>query len=69
MFAALIATAASMQSAAQQKHVIAILADDYGWADAGWHRPEGYQEVSKEFNINIERTGCRTFALRCMQSS
>ena len=29
----------------QQKHVIAILADDYGWADSGWHRPEGYEEV------------------------
>ena len=25
-------------------HIIAILADDYGWADANWHRPASAQE-------------------------
>lgn len=26
-------------------NILAILADDYGWADSGWHRPVGYKEV------------------------
>ena len=30
---------------AERHNVIAILADDYGWADASWHRPPGYAEV------------------------
>ena len=32
-------------SAKHPPHILAILADDYGWADAGWHRPKGYKEV------------------------
>jgi arylsulfatase A-like enzyme len=27
-------------------HIVAILADDFGWADAGWHRPDGYAEIA-----------------------
>eukprot|EP00037_Helgoeca_nana_P017404 m.165076 g.165076 ORF g.165076 m.165076 type:complete len:203 (-) comp23977_c0_seq1:26-634(-) len=27
-------------------HILAILIDDYGWADAGWHRPPGDTEIS-----------------------
>ena len=30
---------------ASATHIVAILADDFGWADAGWHRPAGYAEV------------------------
>ena len=26
-------------------HIIMHLADDYGWANAGWHRPEGFAEL------------------------
>jgi len=33
-------------AAAKPKHIVALLIDDYGWADAGWHRPTGYTEVS-----------------------
>jgi hypothetical protein len=31
----------------QRKHVLMILADDYGWADSGWHRQDeiGRKEV------------------------
>lgn len=33
------------QPAARKPHIIMHLADDFGWANAGWHRPEGYEEV------------------------
>jgi len=26
-------------------NILHILLDDYGWADASWHRPEGYKDV------------------------
>eukprot|EP01043_Picozoa_sp_COSAG02_P043854 COSAG02_NODE_3857_length_6138_cov_4.966220_3_plen_120_part_00 len=44
--AALMAPSA-LGSAQQRKHVLMILADDYGWADSGWHRQDaiGRQEV------------------------
>ena len=31
----------------RRKHVLMILADDYGWGDSGWHRQDdiGRQEV------------------------
>ena len=28
-----------------QPHVLLMLADDYGWANAGWHRPVGFEET------------------------
>eukprot|EP01060_Flectonema_neradi_P009953 TRINITY_DN1710_c0_g1_i5.p1 TRINITY_DN1710_c0_g1~~TRINITY_DN1710_c0_g1_i5.p1 ORF type:complete len:526 (+),score=134.78 TRINITY_DN1710_c0_g1_i5:465-2042(+) len=31
--------------AAEKPHILYILVDDYGWADAGWHRPPGYKEI------------------------
>jgi arylsulfatase I/J len=36
----------SVLAGASKPHVIAILADDYGWAGAGWHRPAGYKEIA-----------------------
>lgn len=44
--AALMAPSA-MASPPQRKHVLMILADDYGWADSGWHRQDtiGREEV------------------------
>jgi len=32
-------------AAGTKPHIVMHLADDFGWANAGWHRPEGYQEV------------------------
>ena len=26
-------------------HIVLLLADDYGWANSGWHRPPHYAEV------------------------
>ena len=44
--AAAILPAAAIQPAAGVKPTIVMhLADDFGWANAGWHRPEGYAEV------------------------
>ena len=38
--------ATSTESAAAKPHIILHLADDFGWANAGWHRPDdGYAEV------------------------
>jgi hypothetical protein len=40
------ATAYAAEPAAKVKpHIVMHLADDFGWANAGWHRPDGYHEV------------------------
>ena len=31
--------------AGRRPHVLFVLVDDFGWADAGWHRPPGYKDV------------------------
>ena len=38
-------------------HIIAILADDYGWADAGWHREPGYKEVQTPIMDGLVKSG------------
>ena len=40
-----LAGAPASSSTAVKPHIILHLADDFGWANAGWHRPEGYKEV------------------------
>jgi hypothetical protein len=30
---------------AKQPHIVMVLVDDWGWANAGWHRPAGFAEV------------------------
>ena len=37
--------AAAAEVAAPKPHILFFLIDDFGWADAGWHRPPGYKEV------------------------
>ncbi len=34
-----------LSSAQAAPNVLYVLLDDWGWADAGWHRPENYTEV------------------------
>jgi arylsulfatase I/J len=36
---ALLRTPPTGASAAKQPHILYILVDDFGWADADWHRP------------------------------
>ena len=36
----------STAPASQQPHLVFVLADDMGWADASWHRPDGFKETS-----------------------
>jgi arylsulfatase B len=43
--AALIAGAAAVASADRPRVIFHVLADDFGWADAGWHRPPGELET------------------------
>eukprot|EP00039_Didymoeca_costata_P007163 m.96923 g.96923 ORF g.96923 m.96923 type:complete len:570 (+) comp13570_c0_seq7:39-1748(+) len=38
-------------------HIVAILADDYGWAEVGWHRPKGYKEVKTPNMDQLVATG------------
>merc|ERR1719181_2031170 len=32
-------------STPQKPNILHILLDDFGWADAGWHRPDGYKDL------------------------
>jgi len=32
-------------TAGSKPNFLYVLVDDYGWADAGWHRPAGYQDI------------------------
>merc|ERR1740117_2631639 len=38
-------------------HIVMHLADDFGWANAGWHRPEGYAEVKTPSMDALVREG------------
>ena len=49
--------APAVAGAVEKPHVVAILADDYGWADAGWHRPEGYKEIGTPNMNELVKTG------------
>jgi arylsulfatase A-like enzyme len=40
-----------------QPHLFLVLADDYGWANAGWHRPANYSEVQTPNLDALVRSG------------
>lgn len=35
----------SSDCAGSKPNILHILLDDFGWADAGWHRPENYTDL------------------------
>ena len=39
-------SASGNSSARRQPHLLYILADDFGWADADWHRPKNWPEAA-----------------------
>ena len=39
------ATPMPQEGAAPKPHVLMLVADDFGWGNAGWHRPAGWDEV------------------------
>ena len=38
-------------------NILHILLDDFGWADAGWHRPAGYTDIQTPNMLNLVREG------------
>ena len=42
------AAAAPCAGASPKPNILHILLDDFGWADAGWHRPPGYTDLQSE---------------------
>ena len=42
---------AQLLAAAKKPNILHILLDDFGWADAGWHRPANYTDVQSP-NMN-----------------
>ena len=38
-------------------HILFLLIDDFGWADAGWHRPANYSEVKTPHMDELVRNG------------
>ena len=54
---ALLLSATPAATTATKPHIIAILADDYGWADAGWHREPGYKEVQTPIMDGLVKSG------------
>eukprot|EP01064_Diplonema_japonicum_P008406 TRINITY_DN15861_c0_g1_i1.p1 TRINITY_DN15861_c0_g1~~TRINITY_DN15861_c0_g1_i1.p1 ORF type:complete len:522 (+),score=73.66 TRINITY_DN15861_c0_g1_i1:57-1622(+) len=43
--------------AAVRPNILYILLDDYGWADAGWHRPQGYTDVQTPHMNKLVKEG------------
>lgn len=41
----------------EKPHILMLLMDDYGWANAGWHRPEGYTEVKTPTMNSLVKAG------------
>jgi arylsulfatase I/J len=44
-------------AAGKKPHIIMHLADDFGWANAGWHRMPGYAEVQTPAMDKLVKTG------------
>ena len=40
LLCALMALAVSVSASYNKPHILMLLADDYGWANAGWHRDD-----------------------------
>jgi arylsulfatase B len=38
-------------------HVVFLLIDDFGWADASWHRPDSFKEVQTPNMHELLRAG------------
>ena len=48
-------------SAKVKPNLLHILLDDFGWADAGWHRPEGYLDVQSNNMNALVKDGIETY--------
>ena len=42
---------------ARPPHLMYILADDFGWADADWHRPADWPEAATPNMLKLVRSG------------
>mmetsp|Transcript_61207 Transcript_61207/g.108908 ORF Transcript_61207/g.108908 Transcript_61207/m.108908 type:complete len:546 (+) Transcript_61207:157-1794(+) len=57
MLPRIIACLAAPTSAAALPDILYVLLDDYGWADAGWHRPVNYTDVQTPHMDALVREG------------
>jgi len=48
---------AGAQPAKELPHILFLLIDDWGWADASWHRPAGWEEVQTPNLEALRETG------------
>ena len=58
--------AACVRASTTKPHLLYILADDFGWADADWHRPAGWDEAAtpnmmKELQSGVELDNMYSF--------
>lgn len=56
LFAVFVSLATAANSAAKP-NILHILVDDFGWADAGWHRPEGYKDIQTPNMVALVKEG------------
>lgn len=57
MRASVLGLCAAAVSAAKLPNILHILVDDFGWADAGWHRPDGYTDVQTPIMNSLVKEG------------
>jgi hypothetical protein len=57
LLAALLVDPAGVAAESSLPNILHILLDDFGWADAGWHRPAGYTDVQTPNMNSLVREG------------
>eukprot|EP01043_Picozoa_sp_COSAG02_P000887 COSAG02_NODE_18_length_54986_cov_345.599322_21_plen_249_part_00 len=57
VLAACAGSSVAVAGAEPKPNIVMHLADDFGWANAGWHRPEGYKEVQTPHMDTLVKEG------------
>ena len=57
LFSVMLFGGARIAAGLDKPHILFLLIDDFGWADAGWHRPANYSEVKTPHMDELVRNG------------